>query len=152
MYDDFLADREFLMGTIITPPIIVPPVPSGNLCVSCWGIGQVFGDNPTPSSLWVTYSGIDKGPLWNPSHGEPPDGSFLLQQHGFLNCLFLLAVGGNRYEVVWNDVITFVRYGLVGMGNSYGAAGTSKCSLFCYTQEFGTFVNGSAFIELPEVE
>ena len=76
------------MGTIIPPPPIIPPVPPGNHCSHCWGVGKHFGDIPTPSKIYVNIEGVEKGPLWNSYDGEPFSGTFELEQNPIWPCRY----------------------------------------------------------------
>jgi len=77
------------MGTIIPPPPIIPPVPPGDKCLYCWGVGKYFGDIPTPSKVYVNIEGVEKGPLWTAGKGEPFSGTFELEQNPIWPCRFI---------------------------------------------------------------
>ena len=68
------------------PRFEIAPPPAGSFCPVCWGSGKPFGAGPTPSKVTAIFSGIQKGDLWVAGDGEPPNGSFGLEQS--LSCSF----------------------------------------------------------------
>lgn len=73
------------------PPVIppdLPPVAAGNQCANCWGNGEPFGVGETPESITVVIQDVEKGPAWMPGNGEPPNGTFILEQSPVVACWF----------------------------------------------------------------
>jgi hypothetical protein len=84
------------MGTPIDKPY------SGSFCSICWGVGKTFGDVPTPSTVFVTFSGI-----------QLIDGSWPFDE-AFVNRRFALGqVVGTpcRWLWVWDDLFIQLLYG-----------------------------------------
>lgn len=71
--------------TIINPP------PPGETCGVCWGAGLPFGPGLTPSVIVAVFSGIEKGGLWVPADGDPPNDTFRLTQDSSCGFGFLSA-------------------------------------------------------------
>jgi hypothetical protein len=104
------------MGTPIIPPIDPPDVPEGDDGL-CWGLGQPFGDGPTPSIIYAKFSGILKGPNWVAARGEPLNGTYQLNQR---------LTDPDVYEAFLPlGVVVFVTFGGLTTG-----AGLSKSSYF----------------------
>jgi len=138
------------MGTPIPDPPIVPPVVPGVDCSVCWGVGKEFGVGDTPESINVTFSGINKTPVWIPASGEPLEGTFTLDQVVGLPCRFNTTVGGFFMQVTFESVYTVVFAYDALITPHFFAGDGGLCSLAIYSNLNAQFTGGSAVIVLPE--
>ena len=76
------------MSTFIPKIFVPPPVVAGIDCPHGWGVDRLFGDNPTPSKLWVSILGVIKSGTWVPGDGEPGNSLFELNQKIGFPCQF----------------------------------------------------------------
>ncbi|MCK5617168.1 hypothetical protein KAR91_85685 [Candidatus Pacearchaeota archaeon] len=95
----------------------ITPPPPGSFCAICWGSGRPFGAGPTPSVVTIQFSGIEKGDLWVPADGEPPNNNYRLEQssscvYEFLNAdtaIFLeWRIGSVFCRMIFNSVNAFL--------------------------------------------
>lgn len=63
----------------------------GDDCVHCWLAGF------TPRVLGIVFSGIERGALWLPAYGQPPNGSFLMTQDLIKPCEWLADLAPDWY-------------------------------------------------------
>lgn len=61
------SDEEIFRkhGELMGTPL--PPNEPGDLCLTCWGPGKVFGDIETPKYAWMTVTNVSPGENWNPA-------------------------------------------------------------------------------------
>lgn len=135
-----------------TPPIL-PPVPAGDHCSVCWGVGKVFGSDSTPNSVEITFENIQKGPDWIPALGEPIDGTFTVLQDVSNPCIFRTTSGPI------NSVFIFFGVGSTGISGTSSTGGTSfagaagECALVIGNAGvFTLFEGGTATIRIPVIE
>lgn len=138
------------MGTIIPPPAgPPPPQPPGLACVNCWGPGKPFGDGDTPEVIFVSISGVEKGPTWDPGDGEPVNGDFIVPQF-MVGCAYVLFDPDFRVQVLYDVGDTNI--GVINeMGkNGFTAHVATPCVTVADNENLGDFVNGSMVITIPE--
>lgn len=140
------------MGTPIPPPPVILPIPPGNPCSVCWGIGKEFGSGSTPIKIFVTIEGVEKGPLWLPVFGEPLNGDFLLEQTDLFPCRYEYpAIGSLRVEVRFlfdrTIVSAFSDTGFL----CFTGDPMNICQTLFPNQETLEFKNGTFLITIPEI-
>jgi hypothetical protein len=139
------------MGTPIPPLPDPDKVPAGDQCSICWGVGKTFGNVDTPSKVIASVSGIEHGPSWIPSDGEPLEGKFELVQHDTKSCWFWYYQ--EPYGIGWyNEVLNSEVYIFNVNGPSHFDSFETTCSLVYNNQHVTRFKNGSVVITLPETE
>ena len=138
------------MGTPIPDPIIPPDVPSGSSCAICWGVGMPFGDGDTPGSIFVSLSGISKGPDWFTGLGEPLSGDFEVFEDSA--CVYVLFVGDVRMTVMFTGTGTAVYVEVFGAYDMLVASVPDLCETFFLNYATEYFVGGSCKITIPGVE
>lgn len=138
------------MGTPIPEPGPVDPVAPGELCDVCWGFDKEFGAVPTPSSITVEFDGIAKGPNWQPSDGDPPEGSFDLSQNlDFGPCFFTIR-GDINVEVSFGLAITFVFGSKTGGFQFFSVQHDGICATVMSSTLNDHFTGGTATVTIPE--
>jgi len=138
------------MGTPISPPIDPDPVPAGDLCVKCWGIGKEFGDIDTPSSVIATIFGMEKASNWIAAYGEPLDGDYTLEQDIIYPCLFRFT--DSPTGIHWsNESLYSTIFATNAEGYSCFSGGTDQCSLLILNTLDNRFTGGSCLITIPEI-
>jgi len=139
------------MGTPILPPIDTGPVPAGDLCSTCWGIGNTFGNNKTPSSVIATFFGVEKGPGWVVGMGEPLDGDYALVQRPTIPCAFRFL--SSPSYIYWNCTgANAEMFGVNSEGYTVFCGGAGLCGLLALNTQTYRFKNGSCLITIPEIE
>jgi hypothetical protein len=139
------------MGTPIPPERKPNPVPAGDDCDICWGVGKPLGGGPPPSEVIATFFGIEKGPDWEPGDGEPLAGDYTLTQDSIDPCYFLF--DNDPEWIVWSCTSEYSElwhFNSVGP-DSFDQWGT-PCQVFFENIEFRWFINGSGKITLPGIE
>ena len=139
------------MGTPIVPPVRPDPVPAGDLCTRCWGIGKALGTDETPSKVTATFFDMRKADNWIAGYGEPLDGDFILEQHSAIPCKWRLIA--TPMYVIW-DVSGSVSSLLVVNIEGYACFSGSddQCELLIMNQLDNRFTGGSCLITIPEIE
>lgn len=140
------------MGTPIPPPTDPPPVSPGSACSVCWGSGKPFGDGDTPDQIFLSLSGIDKGPLWHGGLPEPPNGEFVLTQRIGSPCIFDTPIGLIAYNVGFFPTLTAVSILTIGPTYIFNGQDLIVCDTFLLNMITDYYVNGSALITIPEIE
>lgn len=140
------------MGTPIPEPIIVPPVPAGNDCTICWGIGKPYGDGDTPESIKVNFSGIAKADDWDSWMLDPFEGEFELDQFGIFPCHFRFTDAVWMVNVIFHTLSTeIVLEGRDG-GFQFLSPNSSECATLVFNEREIRYVNGTCKILIPEIE
>ncbi len=71
----------------------IAPAGVGLACALCWGdSSSPFGTGFTPDKVMVQVADIEKGPQWIPSDGEPPNGTYILDQNSACKYTFASAL------------------------------------------------------------
>jgi len=138
------------MGIPVLPPIDPDPVAPGTGCTRCWGSGKPFGDIDTPSKIIISISGVEPGAAPIPAGAPRPDGEFLLNQTGGDACTYTLVTGGVVLIVQFLAGTTTFSWNHPATGTSWIASKLSECELKLNGQTSGTWINGTAYITLPE--
>lgn len=134
------------------PPIFVPPVAvAGNSCPICWGSGKPFGDGPTPEKIYITFSGINKGPNWTSHNGEPKNESYELGQVGVLPCTFSVLDAPIGIKVEFRAGQTEIFFEDLGISIYFSAVVGASCQTFIFNEEADIFTGGSCVLYIPEV-
>jgi hypothetical protein len=139
------------MGTPIIPPVDADPVPAGELCTQCWGIGEKFGNIETPSSVVATIFGMEKADNWREGQGEPLDGDYTLEQRDGDPCIFDMDndSGGIVWSVYGSQTYVFA----TNIENySCFSGGADECELLIMNGFDNRFTGGSCLITIPEIE
>jgi len=134
------------MGTPIPNPPVFPPVAPGLACPLCWGPGKPFGDSLPPIAMIVQISGVNKGPDWDYTRGEPINGTFVLTQTVGNSCSFEWIAG--RVTMLWENVATLTRFSvrndelsITFYGNSY-----PECASMIVNEQHNNFIGGTAVV------
>lgn len=139
------------MGTRIDPPEKPPPRNVGTTCANCWGPGAPFGDDWTPDSIRISFSGINKNIDWEPWMLLPHNEEVELAQDGFAPCQFEFVdddfIITCIFHLTWTEVILL---GIDG-GFQFLSPSSSPCSEFVFNERNIRYVNGSALITIPEL-
>jgi len=139
------------MGTPIPPERKPDPVPAGDDCGICWGIGKPLGDGPPPSQVIATFEGVEKGQYWIPGNGEPLDGDYVLTQGENHPCWWV------NYDVP-GDIEWYqdLGYSILHSHNDQGVLCVVQWEVECTTLFIHTndmkFKGGSVKIRLPGIE
>lgn len=139
------------MGIPVTPPIVPDPVGAGSLCNTCWGTGRTFGDGPTPDSIFINVSGINKGPSWTPFVGEPPNGRFQIPQLIGLPCFYVLPAPPIRWAIIFGNIFTLASGDFQPGARFFFGETEDLCGVTMLNQTLDPFVGGSMVVEIPEV-
>lgn len=140
------------MGTPIPDPIIVPPVPAGNLCTNCWSVGKPFYDDDTPAEIVANFSGINRGSGWDASLPEPFNGEFVLVQDAFVNCLFVFDDGTNRVTILFTTTNTNIALTEAPLGDFFRSPSAGPCELLVENESTVRYIGGTCKITLPETQ
>lgn len=127
------------------------PVPAGDPCPICWGLNKPFGPGQTPESVTVVIANVKKGPGWQPSDGEPPDGAFILDQTSGLPCnffffdasffiIFVTDASISSLVIFTTDLTVFI-FGSIGI----------QCQTFYENSLTDPFIGGTATVFVPPV-
>jgi len=139
------------MGTEIPDPPVIPPVAPGTACPLCWGSNNYFGPGETPSSLMIRFSGIEKGPNWNISDGEPPNRDYIVVQSSLYPCQFVLG----SIDVVINLTYGHVQSSLALETPSGVFAFVQNHAYICaeifYNQYVNQFQGGTGLVMPPDI-
>lgn len=140
------------MSTRITKPGGLQPVAAGDPCSVCWGLNKPFGSGDTPESFEITFENIEKGPDWNPSLGEPIDGTFEVTQDVISPCIFRGdVVGGGGILIVFGESETTV-IAFTIPGNSSFVGNTGPCIMVVGNNVISTsFEGGTAVMRFPDI-
>ena len=139
------------MGTRIPRRPTVDPVVAGNACSNCWGVGKPFGIGDTPEFVFLTFSGVNKGPNWILADGDPIDGDFLMTQDAIFPCVyfgsdadFLLDL---EFKIADTEIGVLAATGPI----AFQAFGNDPCELFVENKNDDHFTGGSVVITLPAI-
>lgn len=127
---------------------IIEPPAAGVGCAICWGSGKPFGAGPTPSVLTVAVEGIEKGTGWVSGDGEPPNGTYRLDQ--LQPCGWTVTVGATTVTLIYfsNQSTARVRIGVI---IALAADLTDICQL-AYENQLSPvgakFINGTFSVSL----
>jgi hypothetical protein len=120
------------------------------VCATCFGVGQPFGDLPTPSVVIVRLFDLLPGDLWEPEHAQLLLTPHYLPQFGSA-CGYFVDDGIFTWQLLWNPTETL----LLVMRNVPGIAAFERltpsiCSLYFVNDiqhAAGTYAyNGSAIV------
>jgi len=139
-----------MMGTAIPDLLVVDPVVPGPACALCWGPGKPFGDGDSPASVFLSVSGINKGPMWDPFYGEPPSGDFEL--FSVVPCFYTLQFDNTFMFVQWLGSATQISIVLLEPLDIFIGITTELCETFLLNTVTEEFVGGSCRITIPDVE
>lgn len=139
------------MPELIPNAISIDAVAAGDACVICWGTGKPFGSGSTPESISVNFSGIEKGPSWNPGDNEPIDGEFTLYQDGSVPCKYEAFTASFFISVEFTAVKTTVDAWDNVMQNHCDGETAEPCSVLLFNAGIWRYVNGSCLIIIPEI-
>jgi hypothetical protein len=119
--------------------------------LACWGVGKEFGDGETPSKVYISISGIEKGPGWSTGDGEPLDGDYTLYQNLSYPCHFRF--WETPISITWSN-LTSVSEVFVnnGEGVSCFHGHSDQCDIMIYNDLSNRFINGTCFVTIPEIE
>lgn len=139
------------MGTPVPPPPVLPiPSPIGNPCTTCWGTGKPFGDGDTPVLMTAKVSGINKGPFWDPSAGEPPNGAITLTQTAS-PCFYRLITAEHTYLLTWTSVLSRFTIELPSSQLVFAGTVLSICENFFLNVIGFQFIGGSVQVRIRRV-
>jgi len=140
------------MSVRIGNPGRLLPVVAGDDCSVCWGVDKPFGSGATPSELVIVFEGVEKGPDWEVSDGEPFNGVFHLEQSLLFPCEFfysnvgvaeiLLRFYGGSTALSFKREIDVVYFGGTFLYN---------CQTVFGNQLNSEFTGGTAVIRFPGV-
>lgn len=142
-----------LGGPGFEPPEPPPldPVPAGDSCTVCWGNGKPFGVGETPDTVVVVIAGVEKGPGWMAGDGEPPNGTFDLEQLGGFPCRFIFQDDDRIVQIIFGPAAgVFQVINKPIFLQSFFAIG-SECQTFFTNTVTNEFVGGTATIYIPPI-
>jgi hypothetical protein len=139
------------MGTPIPPKRSPAPVPPGNDCDICWGIGKPLGGGPPPSQVVATVEGIEHGSMWHPQFGDAPEGHFILQQDELYPCRWFYYE--HPYFLEWFLDVSSAEVYLTNLElTPYCDVLGGPCDTLFINNTDVRFKGGSVKITLPEIE
>ena len=105
-----------------------PEIPDGLPCNVCRDILWI-GEH-TPLIITATFSGIEKGPLWDDDDEAPANFSFSLHQDEVFPCWYFGSRQGFFVELYFYAAQTLLRLSLGGgLGVQFESATGKKCSI-----------------------
>ena len=140
------------MGTIIPDPPKEPPPDVGDACALCFGPGKPLGPGATPKWIFVSLSGINKGPDWETGNRLPLNGDFELQQDSGDHCLYRLDIDDVSLGVWFKSPGVIVFVSQFGPGDIFQGLGENPCDTFVLNTITDFYIGGSAEIYGWETE
>ena len=142
------------MGTPIEPPLVIDPVSAGDPCKIGWGVGKKFGDDDTPESIAVNFSGMNSDSI-PPATMNFLNDAFVLHQKEFSPCVYDLLVSGYFFEIRWqasdSRCLLIADYG--GLGAILFVEFTTQVAQTEFSnQAVLNPLGGTAYVHIPEVE